>query len=641
MKKAILITIILGFGTLTFSQNLLKRSAKAPLDNFTLELAPQKNTSYVAPVLPEVKHGEIKGRSVSYIPIGQSGNAYGFYGNPRTYLWADPTINSVVFTHRMTGGVEYEGNGRVAYDISIDGGTTWETNTKVYIAPDAGPQWNSEGVARYPQGAILNPVGNTDPMNAFYTYFTPTLDNSNGIWGGSAYGSNPLTETDPPNPTQVNLTSGGDFWRYIPDAYTSTTIGKVFYVDGNYEGADQLYNGTLTIGKGEIINGGLVFEESLIDFMEAGDNINDHKIAFGHDGLTGYIMIMSDWESNPVPFTGYHPVLLKTTDGGLTWGEPIQVQLGGIEGIESIKYYWHDTIWGGGGGPLDPPHRDSIWYNMGFHTDIIVDEQGNPNITGIIAIGSDGGWYPNEGTMATWHLYSNDGGNSWDAYALYDNIFFDGRVDDLNMYNRPYAMSTYDGNWLFFSWLDTDLDGAEENTNPNIFVVGYNIEEEWYGEVENVTELGLYWYKGFYGSSSQYVLTAASDYSVAEIPFVFTEYTIPGDPTSEMNFYYIDGYIYDIIEDTEEYMDSDNFSVAQNYPNPAIDNSSVLVTTKTKGLINLRITNIIGQEVYNESVYNKALAHTFDFNVIDFKSGIYIYTIEIGNKSISMKMIVQ
>ncbi len=635
MKKAILITIILGFGTLTFSQNLMKRSTKAPSDKLKLELVPQKNTSYLAPVIPEVKHGEIKGRSVSYVPIGQSGNAYGLYGNSRTYLWADPNLNSVVFTHRMTGGVEYDGNGRVAYDISVDGGTTWATNVKAYQQDPPGPQWIDEP-ARYPQGVILNPSGNSDPTNAFYTYFCPILDMTNGNWGGYAYGSNPLTETDPPNPTKNNLTSGGDFWRYIPDAYTSTTNGKVFYVDGNYEGVDYLYNGTLTVGSGDITDGELVMEETLIDFMGNGDNINDHKIAFGPDGMTGYVMIMTDWESNPVPFTAYHPVLLKTSDGGLTWGEPIQVQLGGVEGIESIKDYWGDDIW-----PLEPPHRDSIWFNMGFHADIIVDGLGNPHITGIVGLASEDGWYPNEGTMATWHLYSIDGGTSWDATALYDNIFFDGEIGGLAMFNRPYAMSTYDGSWLFFSWLDTDLDGAEENINPNIFIVGYNTEDMWYSEVENVTELGLYWDKAFYGTSSQYVLTAASDYSVAEIPFVFTEYTVPGDPASEMNFYYIDGYIYDIIEDTEEYMDSDNFSVAQNYPNPAIDNSSVLVTTENKGLINFRISNIIGQEVYNESVNNKALAHTFEFNVSDLKSGIYLYTIEIGSKSISKKMIVQ
>lgn len=640
MKKAILLTIILGLSVSAYCQNHSVRSTKAPLDYVILEDPPQSNTSYVAPVLPEAKQGKINGRSVSYIPIGQSGNAYGLAGNSRTYLWADPNINSVVFTHRMTGGVELEGNGRIAYDVSTDGGATWETNTKVYQQPDPGPQWIYEP-ARYPQGAIINPIGNTDPSNAFYTYFCPILDNTNGIWGGFAYGSNPLTETNPPNPTKVNLTSGGDFWRLIPDAYTTTTLGEAWYVDGNYEGPDFIYNGTLTLGHGTIVGDELVIEESIMDFMENGDDINDHKIAFGPDGLTGYIMIMTNCKSNPVPFTGFHPVLLKTTNGGQTWSEPIQVQLGGVDGIETIKDYWYDFLLSGILWTWEVPPPDSIWYNMGFHADIIVDGHGNPHITGIIGPAGEDFWYPEENLMATWHLYSNDGGTTWDATALYDNIFFEGEVEGLKMDNRPYAMSTYDGNWLFFSWLDTDLDGAESNTNPNIFIIGYNTEEQWYGDVQNVTELSAYWFSAYCGTGSQYVFTESHDYSVAEIPFVLTEFTVPGDPASEMNFYYIDGFMYDIIEGTEESPDSDKFSVAQNYPNPAEDNSSVLITTETQGAINFRISNIIGQVVYTESVYNKALGHTFEFNVSDLKPGIYLYTVEIGNKSVTKKMIVK
>ena len=465
---------------------------------------------------------------------------------------------------------------------------------------------------------------------------------TNGNWGGYAYGSNPLAETDPPNPTKNNLTSGGYFWRYIPDAYTATTLGEIWYIDGNYEGADYIYNGTLTLGHGSIVDSELLIEESLMDFMEVGDAINDHKIAFGPDGLTGYIMIMTDWQSNEVPFTGYHPVLIKTSDGGQTWSEPIQVQFGGVDGIETIKYYWYEYLWSITPEPYEPPHPDSTWFNMGYHGDIVVDGQGNPHITGIIALATDGGWYPSQHTMATWHLYSNDGGSTWDAIALYDNIFFDGEIGGLAMYNRPYAMSTYDGRYIFFSWLDTDLDGSEENINPNIFIVGYDTEEQIYGPVNNVTELSLYWYSAFYGSGSHYVFSGIEQNLNCEIPFVFTEYTVPGDPSSEMNFYYIDNYVYDIpIGIDEENSNYYTMNVAQNFPNPAYANTSILITTETSGLINLIINNLMGQVVYSESVYNKALAHTFEFNVSNLKSGIYLYTVEIGNRSITKKMIVQ
>ncbi len=642
MKKTLLFLIVLSFSISTYAQEHILRSTKAPIENISLEPAPQGASSIISDELPDAIQSEIKGRIATYVPLGQAGNAYGFYNNPRTYLWADPNLNSVVFTHRMVGGVEIDGNSRVAYDLSTDGGSTWATNVQIYSPLGPGPQY-PDAAGRYPQGGIINPEGNTDPANAFYTYYVVALDNSNGdAWGGHGYGSNPLTEIDPANPTQVNLTTGDGFYRYVPDAFTVTTEGIAWLIEpsmdvstGNLE-----YTGELIIARGEMVDGEIVYEEELFEFMEPLEGINDSKIAFGPDGMTGYICVMTDATSDPVPYTSYHPVLLKTTDGGETWSDPIHVQFGGEDGIESVKYYWSDEIMEQ---LFDPGfNRDEIYYNMGFKVDIIVDGQDNPHITGIIAIGTEDGWYPGEGTMATWHVYSPDGGMTWDAQALYDNIFLSGEPGGLIMYNRPYAASTYDGHYLFFSWIDTDLDGAEANTNPNIFVVGYDSEDGVYTDVDNVTELSLYWFSAFYGSASQYVFTQemTDDYYTFEIPFVFTEYTVPGDPAAEMNFYYIDNYTMDLAVGIED-NDFANFAVAQNSPNPAVNNTSVLVTTETPGAINFRISNILGQVVYNETVNNSALAHTFSFDVSNYQSGIYFYTVEIGNKSVTKKMLVK
>ena len=642
MKKLLLFVLVFGVGFSSMAQTKhVLRSNKAPKADVLMEKAPSSAATILVNDKPTVKTGQIKGVDASYIPIGQSGNAYGFYNNPRTYVWADPNLNSIVFTHRMTGGVEVEGNSRVAYDVSTDGGASWTTNVQAYLPTGPGPQYPQDG-GRYPQGAIINPEGNMNPADAYYSYFLCTLDNTNGNWGGYAYGSNPLTLTDPPAPSQVNLHSGGNFWRLIPDAYTVTQQGVAWYTDGNYETADYVYNGVITIGRGEIVDGELEVVETQMDFLADGDGINDSKIAFGPDGQTGYIVYMSDVVSDPTPYTSYHPVLLKTTDGGESWSDPINVQFGGVNGIESIKYYWSDEIlesidiYGPGF------NRDEVYYNMGFQCDIAVDGQGNPHLNGLITIASPDGWYPGEGTMAEWHLYSTDGGTTWNATALYDNIFFDGDIGAIVQYNRPYVGSTLDGHYLFFSWLDTDLEGAEGNTNPNIFVVGYDTEDMVYTDVDNVTELSLYWFSAFYGSMSQYVFAEKGDDEwTCEIPFVFTEYTVPGDDTQEMNFYYIDGYTISMavgIGDNEELA---NFSVAQNSPNPAVNNTSILVTTETPGAINLRVSNILGQVVHNQSVSNSALAYTFNVDVSNLDSGIYFYTIEIGNKSVTKKMLVK
>ncbi len=644
MKRILLAALVFSIGFSSFAQELVKRSTKAPSTELQLEKAPQNGSTAMTGDTPTQKTEMLNGRAVTYVPIGQSGNAYGFYGNARTYVWADPNINSVVFTHRMTGGVEVEGNSRIAYDLSTDGGATWTTNIQVYTPTAPGPQY-PEAAGRYPQGNIINPLGNTDPANAFFTYLGASIINTNGIWGGYVYGSNPLTE-NPPTPTQTLLQSEGGFMRLIPDALTVTKQGVSWYVEPNtdYTSGASEYTGDLIVGRGEIVDGEIVYEEELVEFLAPLDAFNDAKIAFAPDGMTGYMCMMSSVDSDPQPYTSYHPVLLKTTDGGDSWGDPIHVLLGGEDGIQSLKDYWSDELIESIDF-YDPGfNRDEVYYNMGYVVDIIVDGQGNPHITGLITVATPDGWYPSEGAMATWHLYSEDGGTTWDGDGLYDNIFFDAAIGDIFQYNRPYAASTMDGHYLFFSWLDTDLDGAEDNSNPNIFLVGYDSEDKTYNEsgVQNVTELSLYWFSAFFGSMSQYVFAEENgDMVDCEIPFVFSEFTVPGDDTQEMNFYYIDGYKLPMPVGVDTHEGIADFAVSQNSPNPAVNSTSVLVTSEKAGVITFTVNNLLGQVVNQQVVDNSALAHTFSVDVSNLDSGVYFYTVEIGNSSVTKKMIVK
>ena len=83
-----------------------------------------------------------------------------------------------------------------------------------------------------------------------------------------------------------------------------------------------------------------------------------------------------------------------------------------------------------------------------------------------------------------------------------------------------------------------------------------------------------------------------------------------------------------------------NFSVSQNVPNPANANTRIMVETETSGVINLSISNLLGQVVHKESLNSNASITTFDVNVSNMDSGIYFYTIEVGNNSMTKKMLV-
>jgi len=167
---------------------------------------------------------------VNPIAIGQAGNAFGFAFQRTTYLWADNNINAVTFIHRMNN---IPGTGYLAYDISKDGGQTWVNNVQTYD-----PTLNDAYDARYPQGAIFNPQGNTDPDQAYFHYFAPTLDGTNTgggtNWGGYGFGVKKLSEGSAF--TQHNRASEEPFYQYLPSAFTVTQTGDAWMVDENTEG---------------------------------------------------------------------------------------------------------------------------------------------------------------------------------------------------------------------------------------------------------------------------------------------------------------------------------------------------------------------------------------------------------------------
>ena len=85
-----------------------------------------------------------------------------------------------------------------------------------------------------------------------------------------------------------------------------------------------------------------------------------------------------------------------------------------------------------------------------------------------------------------------------------------------------------------------------------------------------------------------------------------------------------------------------SFEVSQNMPNPASDITAIGVKTEQPGTINLTINNLLGQQVYSSALpVNAAGNYKFNVDVSGFNAGIYFYTVAVGNRTISKKMIVR
>ncbi|MBI9037258.1 MAG: hypothetical protein JEY97_03925, partial [Bacteroidales bacterium] len=558
MKKILLFTLLISFGLFSMAQTNFQVKNNLKETKSLMYVTPDggpvnSSIPYLNPVKPS---GSVT--DVDIIPIGLSANAYGLYNGGHTCVWVENDINSIAFIHRMQIPPSGPGSGYIAYDFSTDNGATWLVNNQVYEAPTALDN------ARYPQGLIYNPEGNTDPANAFLNYFVAVLDQTNGdSWGGYGWGGNFLT-TIPPVPTQTNISSRPTegIYQNVPDALHMTPNGNTFVVepaliDGlfvNYTGEMLFTNGVFNTEINDYEYTQTLFPAPIInDPIDC--TISSTRIAFSPDGQTGYFVILSNNGDNTEESYGcYYPILYKTDDGGENWDEePINVQIGGPDGLEAVLNYMSDETLAQIYEPPIPP-RDEIPFTTAFDLDFAVDAYGNPHILTTVGIGSQE-WSiytsatgePCNGWIAMIHIYSTDD-ETWECDTLYTPHTFRGEfggADGISEDNRPQISITPDGKKLFFSWIDTDQPDAIDNIYPDIFCVGYDVDHDVYTEEDgnyklwNVTTLTAAWMSAYMATQSYYVFDNGNSW---EIPFVYQEMDI-NDPAVEVQYNYVKDFV--------------------------------------------------------------------------------------------------
>jgi hypothetical protein len=83
----------------------------------------------------------------------------------------------------------------------------------------------------------------------------------------------------------------------------------------------------------------------------------------------------------------------------------------------------------------------------------------------------------------------------------------------------------------------------------------------------------------------------------------------------------------------------EKYSLSQNYPNPFNPTTTITFSLPKAGFVTLKVYNVLGEEV--KSLVNHQLSagsYDFDFDASDLSSGMYFYTIRIGDFSETKKM---
>ncbi|MDZ7742042.1 MAG: T9SS type A sorting domain-containing protein [Bacteroidota bacterium] len=340
--------------------------------------------------------------------------------------------------------------------------------------------------------------------------------------------------------------------------------------------------------------------------------------------------------------TQYHPVLYQSTDGGESWAvNPIHCQLGGPEGLNEVKQFveneYLESLFGA------DYQRDSIQYSMGYHADMVVDVTGNVHITGIIAPADDTAWYPLQDLMGTFHVWYDHATDTWDAHLLNMNHTFMGENEGLMMYNNPGLSINTQGDVLFFTWNDTEMDGIEENIAPDIYMCACNIWSSNYSEVENITLFTQAMWTAHFATPSYYVFDRCPNgIWIFTIPLVYLEAIY--EPTYPAKIWYIDGvevwnwaYCNNVKEENASKLRDINIK-----PNPFSIQAHIEVRMVHAANLRLQISNILGQKVLEiDRGKIDAGQHEFIISSETLGKGIYFCSFLSDGETVSKKIIVK
>ena len=82
------------------------------------------------------------------------------------------------------------------------------------------------------------------------------------------------------------------------------------------------------------------------------------------------------------------------------------------------------------------------------------------------------------------------------------------------------------------------------------------------------------------------------------------------------------------------------FDVSQNLPNPVIKKADIYVNLEHAGNLSIKVSNLVGNEIFKQSVVGKKGFNTLSIDASRFAPGIYFYLVSDGENSITKRMVV-
>lgn len=612
-----------------------------------------------------------KTAAVNPVGIGQSSNVFTCVTTVQNQVWADNSLDMVAFIHRSDVGTWGGSSGHLRFDLSIDGGNSFTT--------DIGPVNNDlTRVARYPNITGFNPQNATDPFNTKVVYSAVTLD-PNASFDGHVVGTStvstggPITTENYINIAQGSYITGGlcqglpgEFWSVDREWLAAAFTGRLFINKGVY---DAVANDVIWVRHDTVTPPNNIS-------INANGTVSNPNIAFSPDGSIGWIAWMGDLIGGSDSVLS--PVFMKSSDGGMTWGTPVEYNLNSLPWVaDSLRTLWVDST----NATISTGRA-----TCAFDFDLVVDHQGNPHFAGVIGSGSINSdpapsysIYPGLAKFLT-DVWTPDGGATWTmAYIspvlTFSGDFGTGASGAVRMDNNVQVARHPSNNEIYYSWVDSDTSqftgsmsgigfGVSDNLAPNLRIAGRRPYQNTQTYPKRITDGDLTWEgRALWPTMAPIALNSNS---CSQLPIVMAD-LLNNDGYSTVKFWYfgndatICGADFCDVEQMQLWWtaitdpNATPFcnpiarqdpkpagSLQPVYPNPTSDAAILVFELAAAGDARLVLRNLYGQEVkvVTEGAF-AAGSHRIDLDTRQLGSGVYFATLYAGGQTSTQKMVVQ
>lgn len=676
MNKFLLLSILFLFSICVFPQ-----AGKTTKPNGFIKTSPRKynfaeptqqNASAFTGTAKQIKHVVNPNKIAASNIFTGSMNVFGYLVSQSKPLQYQKDVGAVSFIARKNGTYTASSNsnsGTIVGLWSTNLGSTWN-ETCIWA--------NGTNLARYPNGGIYNPLGNTNVNSAYFVGSGPIITTA---WAGNWYASKQITtpgNTTPGPDQQSHMDASPTIKKHAMARYAFSTDGGIARsmatVVNDITGTTNVTYGIrgAAMVKGIFSAGAFIWSvDSFIPPVNTRPSDGSKIIydvplqAWDDAGINGYVVMLGSRAGTNAQMRGYQPIVYKTTTSGASWtllpandfADPnffkmvydrmypinsnstvICANFRGSEGFDIAvdvngQLHLASMVYGHYSNDLD-----SLDYRYTFGTEQYSYGETGPFEYPVIYdffTKTSGGWsYHMVDSMGT---EGPSGTSGQPGYG--SNVWSDGAGAKMDQDARIQMSRTSDGSKLFFSWSESDsgITGLKWNIYPDIKMKGIDLIVNNITPRFNITNGDVNLDQASY---YQYMCNkaAGSSSTCVSIPFTMTKNaTLNG--SINVNTYIING----VSVCPTSYTAGDcywkgncgsvseanniTFSEIQNFPNPTNNETTLIISLKKAVDFDIIVYNSVGQKIVAYKINGHEGSNEFNLDLSTYNSGLYLITV--------------